>query len=397
MSPGIYRICAGGISTGFTRQCFDEVPIRQASDYASAVPVEITDGSVAEGIGVRISEGGRITGTLRDARNGSPVRFHNFLMQVYDSSGALLEDQYLRPRLDIDGHYELDGFPDGTFYLVGEAYAGEFHGRQIYPGIACPNGDCSPVTNGQPITISNGQTVSGIDFQLEPTAVLKGVVRDRATQQPIGNVAVSACELPVIAFPSCRTAFSDPTTGKYEVAVDVGSHTLYALAPDSHVNIIYPDTPCLTYACSRQNVFSVSVQQGDSRDGLDLELPKAARISGVVADSATGAPLQGAYVALFDSNYRYLWNMWVSDSGGIYETPAWVSGTYYVAAYNERWSLECALYPGLPCPATYNDPAAIEAANPTPVIVAEGELKAGIDIAIVKPGKIFVDGFDSSH
>lgn len=389
--PDTYRICAGGIGKGFARQCFDGFDIHSTSDLAAATPVVVGDGAAVNGIHLHVSEGNKIRGTIRDERTMDPLGRTQLLMQLYDSLGNLLE--FTSIDSDDAGAYELNGVPTGTFYVTASIPAGPMRGMRLYPGIECPADTCPSITNGQPLVVSSGGTVGGIDFSFRPMATLSGAVTDRATGQPVGGARVIACVLPILMWSTCYGATSDPGDGHYELDLDSRTYTLYANAPDSHANQIYPDTPCLDGFCGRNDSPQITVYQGDHLTGYDFALRRSSRISGTVREVITGEPLRWASVAVFDANYKFLWSVWPTSESGSYLTAKWPSGTYYLAAYY-TWSSGCSFYLDRPCPPSASDPIAIAAVAPTPVVVADGEVREGIDIRIPSSDRVFTNGFD---
>ena len=390
VAPDTYRVCAGGLGTGFARQCFNGFEIQSTADMVAATPVAVADGAVVSGIHLHIAEGGRIRGTIRDERTSAPLGAQ-VVIELFDSLGYLLEVKQTSSDPDT-GAYELDGMPAGTFYVAASIPSGRMRGRQLYPGIECPAGTCPPITTGQRILAARGGTIEGIDFTFGPIATLSGTIADRTTGQPIGDVQVRACFPVLFGWPSCHAATSGPD-GQYLLDVDNRTYTLYAEAPDSHVDQVYPDIPCLEPFCSGTRAPPIVVREGDALTGYDFALQRSSRIAGTVRDALTGAALGYASVAVFDADYKFLWSVWPSSESGSYVTAKWPGGTYYVAAYR-TWALSCGFHLDRRCPPSATDPAAIAAVAPTPVVVGEGELREGIDIYITSMDPLFANGFD---
>jgi len=390
LDAGSYRVCTGGEDDTFARQCFDGVDIHFAGDYAAASTIVVTDGQTRSGVDFHVTEGGTIRGTIRDKGTGHPAGRMRMQMDLHDGAGNLVETSYLYT--EDSGAYELPGIPSGSFYLVASPSYSVYGGTQLYPEIDCPNGDCI-IANGQAITFSGAESHDGIDFSFDAEASVAGVVRDRTSGNPLGGVQVTACLLSSPIWPPCYSAISDASDGRYVIALEPGPYNLIAYAPDSHVDTIQPDKPCLRDICLQSRDLSFSVDEGDHLSGRDFTLARASHISGTVTDILGGAPIAWASIAVFDSNYQFLWSQWPTPESGVFTTGKWPSGTYYVAAY-DSWPGNCAFYANRPCPSDRADHAAIAAIGPTPVIVGDGETRTGIDIRIHGEDYVFSDGFD---
>lgn len=392
LAPDDYRICAGGIGSGFARQCFDGVDIRSADDLTAATPIGVVDRTQVDGIDLRVAEGTHLSGTVRDERTGQPLAFKQLYIELYDSNGILI-DETNRINSDEAGKYELDGIPDGTFYLTADIYRGAMRGKQLYPGIPCPSGTCPAITNGQAIVVSGGNPVEGIDFTFGPVATLQGMVKDRATSAPLGGVRIVACTASdLILWPDCYSGTSTDD-GRYQVDLDRGYYLIYTETPSTHADMVYPDLPCVAPVCQRSTAPRFTVSAGDALSGYDFALSASSKITGTVVDDVTGEPSSAA-LAVFDSNYRFLWSFYSSE-GGPYTSPKMPGGTYYVAAYYQ-WGGRCTFYRELPCPASATDRAAIAAINPTPIVIADGGIAAGVDFRVPLERPVFSDGFDPS-
>jgi hypothetical protein len=95
-----------------------------------------------------------------------------------------------------------------------------------------------------------------------------------------------------------------------------------------------------------------------------------------------------AEIILYDDAYN---EIWVTPSfDGSYSTDAWLSGTYYLQALGEVQLSGCAFYLDRPCPDSGN-PADVD---PTPVTVAAGETRTGIDFHLPPADEVFFASFE---
>ena len=94
-------------------------------------------------------------------------------------------------------------------------------------------------------------------------------------------------------------------------------------------------------------------------------------------------------ILLYDSAYNQIWTGFAFD--GAYSTDAWLPGTYYVEALGESQLSGCAFYLDRPCPDDGGSPADVD---PTPVTVAAGETRTGVDFHLPPADAIFTSGFE---
>ncbi len=201
---------------------------------------------------------GTITGRVTDAATGEPIV--NALVRLQSDSRRPV--QVLTGR---NGYWRADNLPPGE-WRIGASARG-------YQPAAWPD----------PVTLQPGQTVEGIDFQLQPlrrgNGGISGRITDRLTGEPVGNAVVVA---------------RGPAGAGRAVTDRNGNYTIHGL----------PDGDYIVSAVARlyhraSYPAPVTVQSGSVVEGIDIALtprPRRGVIVGRVVDAATGKPVVGALV-----------------------------------------------------------------------------------------------------
>lgn len=380
LPPDTYRICTIPDQHGAVRQCFDHVNAPPLAVGPDATLVDVAEGAAIQGIDFDLVEGGTLSGTVHDGYLDVPLANSGGQVVAYDANGAVLTVASIEP----SGAFHVRGLPDGTFYLginVGDIFS---DGVQFYPGVVCTFDSCPPPTSGTPLTISGADEVAGLDFTVHPAVVVGGHVVDAATGEGIGGVDVG-------------TYFSDGYTLGTSAA-DTGAYRFYWYADTAfevgafnappRINAVYPGASCLGGYCVG-DVATLFESTGTVLADIDIPMQLGAVVSGHLLRSDNGMPGNDGAILLYDSAYNQIWTGFAFD--GAYSTDAWLPGTYYIEALGESQLSGCAFYLDRPCPDDGGSPADVD---PTPVTVAAGETRTGVDFHLPPADAIFTSGFE---
>jgi len=150
------------------------------SNFELADPVAVLEGSTTVGIDAELEVGGRIQGEVRTAI-GTPLE------EVYVCAKR---EEFFGPCAETDsgGDYELVGLPTDS-YRVGfsPVYTGQNLLFQYWDHE-------TSWASADPIPVTAGSTVAGIDGDLPQGAEIRGTVRSAATNQPLRWILVCAIE-----------------------------------------------------------------------------------------------------------------------------------------------------------------------------------------------------------
>ena len=272
---------------------------------------------------------GSITGIVTDSITGNPI-FHATVIAMR-ANGPGMGNHAVT---DSSGVYTLANLPAGNYTVkaVAQGYRHKF-----YPS---------------PVAVVTGQTTTDINFALAQMTTppppgsgsISGIVTDSLTGEPIINAMVTACRTSACG----GRAFTD-SFGVYTIQnLSAGDYQVMASARNYRTKR-YPT--------------SVAVVIGQSTADINFALvgsttppppPNPGSISGVVTDSATGAPIVGAIVIAHHRNFT---RRAITGTDGSYTITNLRAGNYRVSARAEDYM-----------PKMYLDPAIVIAGQNTPDI-----------------------------
>jgi len=265
-----------------------------------------------------------ISGTVRDT-DGNPlpgvcVDAYNNNWFAPAGSGQSDVNGVYRVTVPDDGIYRLQASPQCNDALtVLDEWWTVGGGTRIYD-------------EADPVSVTTGET-SGIDFSLDPAAIISGTVRDTGGN-PLSGVFID------VFSDHCGNNYINGTTsdaeGKYRVFVPVNSVYYLQAFPQNNYPLAVIDEWWTAGGGTRicEEAGSVSVTSGETAD-IDFSLDPAAIISGTVRDT-DGNPLSNVFVEIYlDQCFGSVQvNRFIgaSNENGDYRTVVPVDGTYYAYA-----------------------------------------------------------------
>ncbi len=151
---------------------------RDTTNYSAATPVTVTAGRTTSAIDAQLATGGRITGRVTDT-NGAPIANAS----VSASPAGAVSGGFGSAMTGTDGTYTISGLPAGS-YQVRFAPMGSDLISEYYR-------DTTNYSAATPVTVTAGNTTTGIDADLAPGGKITGRVTN-SNGTPIANISVSA-------------------------------------------------------------------------------------------------------------------------------------------------------------------------------------------------------------
>ena len=368
LPPGTYFVRTDN-SLGYVNELYDNLPCLQCSDLVGATPVVLAAAGVRSGIDFDLDRGGRISGTVTEAGTGTPVA--DARVAVLDGRGRTVSWGYG----DAAGHYETsEGLPAGSYYV--RTYNSSGYVNEIHPGLPCV-ASCS-ITGATPVSVATGATTPGIDFALARGGRVSGTLRDAATSAPLAGLWVHVGT----ASGGTLTSGSTDSTGGFVTQDGLPSGTYYAITSNrgGYINELYDDLPCA--GCSLGGGTPIAVTAPGTTADVSFDLQAGGRISGRVTDSASGAPLSGVSISVYNAagtNVSYA----TTDAFGNYVTDAGLpAGAYYLRTDNRQGYINVR-YPNLAC-----NGSVCPITGGSAVAVTLGATAAGIDFALDAGGRV---------
>ncbi|NOY78848.1 MAG: carboxypeptidase regulatory-like domain-containing protein, partial [Calditrichaeota bacterium] len=262
---------------------------------------------------------GAIAGTVQDEDSGTP------LIGARVEAYRIGKIQWSRvARTDSLGNYELNNLLPGYYVVVArhKNTISEFYKDVRY------------LREATPVKVDSADTVSGIDFNLNHGAVLKGMVWAEGDSTALQGAHVKAV---LVVNPLIRYHGVTDEDGAFRMAgIPTGT---YILSADKEgFKKEYFD-----HAADPRNASPVSVTEPDSVENLNFTLETKSAITGQVLSATTGDPIARATVFVVRLKTRRFPGHWArhtqTDKNGnfVLSVPA---GNYIVGAVAEGFGVE---------------------------------------------------------
>lgn len=164
---GTYRL--GGLPTDSYRLRFrDDASVHltefwdDATSLAAATSVPVVAGETVTGKDADLALGGRISGTVRGAGGAA---LDGVFVYAQRTGGS---EEFFQATTDADGAFELQGLPSGQ-YVVGFYDFTDSYLSELWD-------DAQTWEEATPVTVTAGQTVTGLDAELALAATITGSV-----------------------------------------------------------------------------------------------------------------------------------------------------------------------------------------------------------------------------
>jgi hypothetical protein len=149
LETGTYRVMVNTYGTDYLFEYYDNV-----REYSSATPVNVVAGLPATGIDFSLEIGGKITGRVTRASDGTPVE--DVDVNAYDAeTGGYVSGAWTAP----DGTYTLSGLPEGSYKIWAYSYYDDNLLAEYYNGVQ----DWASATV---VSVVKEQPTPDIDFSL---------------------------------------------------------------------------------------------------------------------------------------------------------------------------------------------------------------------------------------
>jgi len=350
LAPGEYRVEFRDYDGVFLSEWFDD-----KSDFDSATPVVVTEGSETGGVDAVLSLAGSVSGVVTDSA-GDPIS--GISVTARDASNEYVRSATTGP----SGAYSIGGLASGEYRLSFYDYDRVFFSEWF--------DDQPDFDSATPVVVVEGSDTGGIDAVLTRTSRISGVVTD-ASGVPVEGVRIRALESSGSWYSTVTSGFSDEY-GLFDLGGFAGG--TYYLEVDDNGNIAIGEF--FEDESSFHNATPITVGIEDSVGPLAITVDLAGSISGVIT-SDDGDPIESVRVRVYDSTTGYLVDSDYTDDVGHFLVPQLPEGSYRLHAtiqngpYLNEWF----------------DNAEDEA-NATPIVLTPGEDVEGIAIALERSATI---------
>ncbi len=224
-----------------------------------------------------------------------------------------------------------------------------------------------------------------LTLNVGPGGVISGTATDAVTGGPVASVEVVATTADDFYAGSALTG----PQGDYAISgLVAGTYHVYTENAGDYLREIYDGVLCSAGGCLPSTGTPVAVSSGETTGGIDFALQVGGTISGIVTEAATGDPIPGVAVRLWDDLGNEVAYESTSTTGH-YSIAGLPPGTYRATAEDEQYRDE--LYDDIPCPG--GGYGGCDPSPGTPIEVSLDTTTGGVDFALERLG--IITGFVS--
>ena len=352
LGEGSYRVATRS-SIGLVNQVHDGVDCVAGCDISAGSLVELAIGQSAT-IDFALESAGGVGGSVRDV-DDAPIA--DVVVQAFDADGRLRRQS----TTGADGSYQIRGLAPGDVFLRTRADGN--YTDQSYDGR-----DCIPVcdvTGSDPVTVSAGGTIEGIDFTLTFGGGLAGSV-SRVDEGSVSSLNVEIYNAVGSMIGSSRTNASGDFIFR---GLPGGRYFARTRNTRGQIDQVFDGFGCTPFPCPTGLGTPLELE-GGLIEGVDFILSPGSELDGIVTDQF-GNALPTGQVVLFDERGRELLRGPVID--GEWRLTGIADGEYFAVVLNGSGLID-ELYNRQPC-----EGARCDVTEGTPIIVDaadDGEARA---------------------
>ncbi|HET7712665.1 MAG TPA: carboxypeptidase-like regulatory domain-containing protein [Thermoanaerobaculia bacterium] len=248
-----------------------------AESFDVAPPLIVSSGQTVAGVDAVLPRAAHIAGRVIDAGTGAPLPL--MTVTAFNVPGGTTRTF---TTTNAAGEYQLN-VPPGVYrigaYDPNGAYATRFYR------------DGTAFADAEPVSVSSGQRLSGLQIALPKGGRLRGEVRDASSGAVAASITIAAYDSMGRLVATVKT---DPS-GRYTLVLSPGTYRVTAFDETLFYANAYLDG-----AVNLEMTRPTAVAAEAILEGQNFSLIRAARISGSVSEAASGRALPGITVTAYD-------------------------------------------------------------------------------------------------
>ncbi|MFC1747961.1 carboxypeptidase regulatory-like domain-containing protein [Pseudomonadota bacterium] len=340
LNSGQYTVCASKRTSpealGYLSGCMGIADWCKTCTGSPEHGVNVITGKETSGVDIALTKAGAISGTVKNADTDQPV---TPFIAILGEEGMLVE--YIIGRSD-GTYFSNTGLLEGTYYLAAFNYPNRT--ATCFGDIPCGIVDGKIESKGNPVQVTEGEIVSGIDFNLSISnstapATIWGRVTDSDTGAPIAGAYVNSdfWKKGYPLFSNVGEFEKTDALGRYiKKYVFPGETYLRTSNTQGYFDVTYGNQTCIgnSYFCKPEQGNAVTLVSGEVKGEINFSLKAGPRILGSVVSESTGEAID-SQILVYDSQGNLV-TYGQTTYNGVYSTEgALLPGTYYVRTANK--------------------------------------------------------------
>jgi len=173
----VFAVAGDSYGSEYRRELYQGFSCTPSCNVTTGTAIPVTDGQTAVGVDFHLKRLGVVGGSVLRALDGSPLGFAR--VDILDAQGNTRSWGYA----DAAGDYVAGGLNAGTYFARTQTY--EEYLDELFDDVPCDS-TCN-LANGTPITVVLDGTTSDIDFKLQRTGSISGLLTDAQTGDPLSD------------------------------------------------------------------------------------------------------------------------------------------------------------------------------------------------------------------
>ncbi|WP_136809583.1 hypothetical protein [Desulfosediminicola flagellatus] len=300
----------------------------------SAAPIILDTGENFTGADFRLVAKPTISGTFFETEGTTPIT--GSLIDLYVLNGDPCDSSWNNHSTAVKydsntGTYQIKFFQPGTYYLRTSLYDSTYLAE--YWGSTSSGPDCSDATS---LSLSGGENITGVDFQLDRLATLSGTLFQRDGGTPVTDSHIplyiysgDPCDEPM----HLKNSGNNTSDGSYNFShLPPGTYFVKTTSSEKYI-VGWWDGVSSSQECSEAK--PIVLTSGEELNNINFQLEIAPYISGTIFESDGSTPVSGAdlSVTIYSESPcgggEYITSTAVNSTDGTYRTDGIYPGTYF--------------------------------------------------------------------
>jgi len=300
--------------------------------------LSVSESDTLTNVDITLEEGGRFSGIVTDASDGSPIG-NAFVEPVRPDNVALRFSNHFLGITNAAGDYETSlALPPGNYHMLARPGGGANYVVEAWEDYPCQHQAC-PILDTDPVTLQSGQVTPDIDFGLQPGATISGsLLPDHISRVVRIYDGTGGLHLDQIFLDQNESdwSFTNLAGGSYYLELSAIPST------EPYIRVLHNGLLCPFSGCDRARGVPITIPPRSSLGMDSITLNEGGQIEGTIVRGSDGQPPPtsgtgslGTY-NIIDSDGNVVGGGSIEVNGGNVEltrSAALPDGDYYVRTF----------------------------------------------------------------